>query len=65
MKEPTLHDGSYWCPRCDDKMVVQQNTFFWRGKFMSGLVCKTCNTLWDNPEDSFMEEVHRTADGAQ
>lgn len=31
--------------------------FFWRGRVFSGLVCPTCKSLWDNPDDSFEEHV--------
>lgn len=45
------------CPGCEKKMVKKPNMFHWRGRFFSGLVCPDCNSLWDDPEDSFAEHV--------
>jgi hypothetical protein len=45
------------CPKCHEPMVRRQEKFFWRGRFFSGLVCVPCNSLWDDPDDSFEEHV--------
>jgi hypothetical protein len=42
---------------CDDKLVVKQNMFFWKGKYFSGLVCEEHNSLFENPEDSLMDHI--------
>lgn len=51
------------CPKCARPLVVMQGMFFWRGKSFSGLVCKPCNALWDNPSDSFEKHVRSAIDG--
>jgi hypothetical protein len=42
---------------CDNKLVVKQNMFFWKGKYFSGLVCEEHNSLFENPEDSLMDHI--------
>ena len=40
---------------CEHKnMEVRANQFYWRGKYFTGLVCGKCNSLFDNPDDSFL-----------
>jgi DNA-directed RNA polymerase subunit M/transcription elongation factor TFIIS len=53
--QPIIFDNN--CPKCNNKMIVKDAMFFWRGKYLSGLVCETCNALYDNPNDSFMDYV--------
>ena len=43
----------YICKRCEDKLIVEKNMFYWRGRLFTGLVCLSCDALYDNPEDSF------------
>lgn len=31
--------------------------FYWRGRHFHGLVCAACNSLYDDPTDSFEEHV--------
>jgi len=38
-------------------LEIKPNMFYWRGKYFSGLVCKECNSLFDNPKDSFKNHV--------
>lgn len=45
------------CPKCGAPQEVRPNMFYWRGRYFSGLVCVPCNSLRDNPEDSFEEHV--------
>lgn len=45
------------CPKCQSEMILKENMFFWRGKYLSGLVCEKCNALYDNPKESFIEYV--------
>jgi len=49
------------CPKCNQPAIVKEAMFHWRGKNFSGLVCETCNTLWDNPDDSFKDAVEQSA----
>lgn len=48
-------DKEECCPKCGNEMILKDNMFHWRGKWMSGLVCEKCNALYDNPKESFME----------
>jgi len=43
------------CPKCGKQMERRAAQFFWRGTYFNGLVC--CNSLWDDPTDSFEEYV--------
>ena len=52
------------CKKCTGKLVVKENMFYWRGRYFTGLVCETCNALWDNPEDSFEDYVRETDKGS-
>ncbi len=45
------------CPKCGARRVCREGMFCWRGRTFSGLVCESCNSLWDNPDDSFKEHV--------
>lgn len=45
------------CPKCNDPMEATPGTFYWRGRYFAGLVCKRCNALYDNPKDSFFAFV--------
>ena len=45
------------CPKCQSEMILKENMFFWREKYLSGLVCEKCNALYDNPKESFIEYV--------
>ncbi len=56
MKHSELSSGS----NCQEEMKVKPGMFYWRGKYYSGLVCEKCNTLHDNPEDSFEKAVTET-----
>ena len=49
------------CTKCDGPLVVEQQKFHWRGKWFSGLVCKPCKALWDDPNDSFHGYVAKHA----
>jgi hypothetical protein len=49
------------CPKCGERRVVREGMFHWRGTTFSGLYCKPCNGVWDNPVDSFMAAVAATA----
>lgn len=53
-------DGEYHCPKCGGIMKPEPRTFHWRGVYFAGLVCKPCNGLWDNPEDSFFGGVKKS-----
>lgn len=63
MKEENIKSDAVvtTCPKCqwDKEMIVKEGAFFWRGKYFSGLVCETCNSLYDNPNDSFMEYINK------
>jgi len=48
-------------PTCGHAIVVKPSMFHYRGRSFSGLVCETCNSLWDNPEDSFWGYVEACA----
>lgn len=48
------------CPKCGEKLIVLERMFYWRGTYFTGLVCESCNALWDNPEDSFLDHVKNT-----
>ena len=56
--------SEYPCPKCSAPMEVRAGMFFWRGQHFSGLVCGPCNSLWDNPEDSFEKAVGATKKNA-
>jgi len=43
--------------QCGEELKVKDSMFYWRGVSFSGLVCEKCNSLFDNPEDSFMQYV--------
>lgn len=45
------------CPKFEKEMVVKARMFFWRGKYFNGLVCIECNSLYDNPNDSFEKHI--------
>lgn len=45
------------CPKCGGAFERRADQFFWRGKFFHGLVCAPCNSLWDDPDDSFEAAV--------
>jgi hypothetical protein len=53
------------CPHCSTPITLQQGMFAWKGKTFSGLVCTTCNALWDNPEDSFLQTAMKNPMGAE
>ena len=44
---------------CCEELVSKDNMFYFRGKYMAGLVCKKCNALYDNPDNSFLEYVSK------
>jgi ssDNA-binding Zn-finger/Zn-ribbon topoisomerase 1 len=46
---------SYECPKCRSRMARVPSMFHWRGRFFHGQVCTKCNSLWDDPEDSFSD----------
>lgn len=46
---------------CDHPKERRQNMFYWRGRYFRGLVCPICNSLWDDPADSFMAHVTATS----
>jgi hypothetical protein len=43
------------CPKCTKPLVPTPGTMYWRGRYFAGLVCKDCNGLWDNPDDSMFD----------
>lgn len=45
------------CPKCKNVMERRPDQFYYREKFFHGLVCVTCNSLWDDPTDSFAEHM--------
>jgi len=45
------------CPKCRGNMERRGGQFYWRGCFFSGLVCPSCNALYDDPTDSFQSHV--------
>lgn len=47
-------EGKLCCPSCKKPFAVIPVGFHFRryGSF-SGLVCKECNSLWENPKDSW------------
>lgn len=48
------------CPKCLKSLIKKKNCFYWRSteqKHFSGLVCETCNSLWENPFDSWSVQM--------
>ena len=45
------------CTKCGSVFERRPEQFHWRGQFFHGLVCVTCNSLWDDPDDSFEAAV--------
>lgn len=44
------------CPSCEGPLEERQRMFHSRrAGSMSGLVCVTCNSLWDDPDNSFLK----------
>ena len=43
--------------KCGRAFEERPNQFHWRGRSFSGLVCSECNSLWNNPRDSFLAHV--------
>ena len=70
LEKPNVGDP---CPKCEGPLKVRPKMFFladWgatdpqaAGRKFSGLVCGRCNSLWDNPEDSFMAAAVERARG--
>lgn len=52
-----VHTTTHPCPSCGLAMERRAGMFYWRGQSFSGLVCAPCNSLWDDPEDSFEKHV--------
>jgi len=50
------------CSKCKKELVVKDAMFFWRGHYFTGLVCEECKALYDNPDDSFLAHVKKTAE---
>lgn len=49
-----LRDGDP-CPKCGAKLKATPGTMFLRGWSFAGLVCRTCNALYDNSDDSMFK----------
>jgi hypothetical protein len=49
------------CPKCGTPLEIRAAQFYWRGRYFTGLVCKPCNALFDNPRDSFFAHVKTTS----
>jgi hypothetical protein len=61
--QPALKDGQRVCPKCGVPLVPTPGTMYYRGRWFAGLVCTTCNALWDNPDDSMLEYAREIAAG--
>ncbi len=51
------------CPKCGQKMERRENQFYWRQYWFPGLVCVSCNALYEDPEKPFVQcvaELSRT-----
>lgn len=53
-------DGVYRDPK-GHVLVPRPGSMYWRGRYLAGLYCETCNSIWDNPEDSLIEAAERSA----
>ena len=42
---------------CEHELQEEDAQFYIRGRFFKGLVCKTCNALYQHPEDPFLGSV--------
>jgi len=58
--EIEVSGGRVNCEKCGSTLVRKPNMFFWRGTWFQGLVCEVCNSLWDDPEDSFIAHITST-----
>jgi transposase-like protein len=44
------------CPTCKKPMELRHGMFYSRkAGTMAGYVCEDCNSLWDDPENSFLD----------
>ena len=56
MKDQVLREGI--CPKCGETLARREGMFYlaelggW-----PGLYCKSCNALWDDPDNSFLQAV--------
>ena len=60
-KRTVFEDPGKHC-KCGKAFEVRANMFYWRGRYFTGLVCGDCNSLWNNPSDSFYAYVKQTAE---
>ena len=43
------------CNKCKEPCNLKNNMFYFRGRYFTGWVCKPCNALYQNKEDSMFE----------
>jgi len=51
----------YVCPKCGGPLQPKGGTMYFRGQFFAGLLCRNCNALWDNPDDSMFDAAFHAA----
>lgn len=48
-------EGGGWTHlRCGGQCVEYAGSMYFRGRFFAGILCKPCNALFDNPDDSML-----------
>jgi len=45
------------CPKCKTLLESRERQFYWRGKYFPGLVCSSCNGLWEVEGNNIFDEA--------
>ena len=62
MADPIRHDdGTYSCPSCARVLVPTPGLMHYRGRDFAALFCASCNSMWDNPDDSMLGYAEQCA----
>lgn len=47
------------CPKCRENLERREKQFYWRQHWFPGMVCKSCNALYEDPAKPFIEGVRK------